>query len=151
MQNISNIIEEYLKQILNASGQGYIEVRRSDLADQFNCVPSQINYVISTRFTPERGYVVESKRGGGGFIRIRKLAFLRTDSLAVNIIRAIGDNLSQREAEGMIYQLLEAELITDRESAMLLAAVNRDVLGVALPIRDRLRAALLSAMLLSIL
>lgn len=73
MRNVSEVIEQYLKQILQQSPGGVIEIQRNDLADQFNCVPSQINYVISTRFTLEKGYIVESKRGGGGYIRIQKI------------------------------------------------------------------------------
>ncbi|MDB5085722.1 MAG: CtsR family transcriptional regulator [Bacilli bacterium] len=150
MQNISNIIEEHLKQILNASRQGYIEIRRSDIADQFNCVPSQINYVISTRFTPERGYVVESKRGGGGYIRIRRLGFERTDALAEKLIAIIGGSITQREAEGIIYRLVDEQLINRRESFILLAAIDRNVLTIGLPVRDQLRAAILSAMLMTV-
>ena len=72
MRNVSDIIEQYLKHILQESPEGAVEIQRNDLADQFQCVPSQINYVISTRFTLEKGYFVESKRGGGGYIRIQK-------------------------------------------------------------------------------
>lgn len=78
MRNISNIIENHLKIILDQSKKGYIEIQRSELADQFQCVPSQINYVINTRFTVEKGYLVESKRGGGGFIRIRRCNLSKT-------------------------------------------------------------------------
>ena len=73
MPNISDIIEQYLKQVLELSEREIVEIRRSEIADKFQCVPSQINYVINTRFTVERGYLVESKRGGGGFIRIAKV------------------------------------------------------------------------------
>ena len=73
MRNISDIIERYLKGILHESPEGLIEIQRNDLADQFSCVPSQINYVISTRFTLEKGYLVESKRGGGGYVRIQRI------------------------------------------------------------------------------
>ena len=72
MRNISDIIEEYLKQVLEKSEEEIVEIKRSEIANKFQCVPSQINYVINTRFTLERGYIVESKRGGGGFIRIIK-------------------------------------------------------------------------------
>ena len=75
MSSISDIIERYLKKIINESEDGVIEIKRSELADIFQCVPSQINYVISTRFTVEKGYIVESKRGGGGFIRIQKVRY----------------------------------------------------------------------------
>ena len=73
MRNISDIIESYLKQIFEMSQQDILEIKRSEVADKFQCVPSQINYVINTRFTIERGYLVESKRGGGGYIRIMKV------------------------------------------------------------------------------
>lgn len=73
MRNISDIIERYLKSILHESPEGMVEIQRNDLADQFSCVPSQINYVISTRFTLEKGYLVESKRGGGGYVRIQRI------------------------------------------------------------------------------
>ena len=70
MRNISDIIEQYLKQVIDLSNNNVIEIKRNEIADRFECVPSQINYVINTRFTLERGFVVESKRGGGGYIRI---------------------------------------------------------------------------------
>ena len=73
MRNISDIIENYLKQVLELSERELVEIKRSEIADKFQCVPSQINYVINTRFTIEKGYVVESKRGGGGYIRIMKV------------------------------------------------------------------------------
>ena len=73
MRNISDVIETYLKQVLEISQQDILEIKRSEIADKFQCVPSQINYVINTRFTIERGYIVESKRGGGGYIRIMKV------------------------------------------------------------------------------
>lgn len=72
MRNISDIIEQYLKQVIDLSNNNVIEIKRNEIADRFECVPSQINYVINTRFTLERGFVVESKRGGGGYIRIIK-------------------------------------------------------------------------------
>ena len=72
MRNISDIIENYLKKVLELSDTEIIEIKRGEMADKFQCVPSQINYVINTRFTIERGYLVESKRGGGGYIRITK-------------------------------------------------------------------------------
>ena len=73
MRNISDIIEQYLKQVIDLSNNNVIEIKRNEIADRFECVPSQINYVINTRFTLERGFVVESKRGGGGYIRIIKV------------------------------------------------------------------------------
>lgn len=76
MRNISDIIENYLKQVLELSESEIVEIKRSEVANKFQCVPSQINYVINTRFTMEKGYMVESKRGGGGYIRISRLNFI---------------------------------------------------------------------------
>ncbi|MDQ0190372.1 CtsR family transcriptional regulator [Alicyclobacillus cycloheptanicus] len=144
--NISDIIERYLKQIIQKSQAGVIELQRSDLAELFQCVPSQINYVISTRFSIEQGYVVESKRGGGGYIRIRQLRFNDHQPLA-QIVQSIGVSLSQREAEGMIERLEREEIVSRREANLLRAAVHRDTLRVELPSRDELRARLLAQML----
>lgn len=151
LRNISDVIEQYIKQILKNAHVGFIEIQRNDLADQFNCVPSQINYVISTRFTIEKGYVVESKRGGGGYIRIRKMDLSENSPLFQTIMQLIGSHISQREAEGIITRLLDEELITVREGRMLEAAIHRDVLQLIVSERDKIRANILAAMLLTIL
>lgn len=151
MRNVSDIIEQYLKHILQKSPDSTIEIQRNDLADHFQCVPSQINYVISTRFTLEKGFVVESKRGGGGYIRIQKIELPTHDDMQGHIFQAIGDQLDQPSAEGLIYQLEEGQFLTAREAAALRAAVSRDVLAVQLPLRDQLRARVLRAMLVSLL
>ncbi|WP_018759745.1 CtsR family transcriptional regulator [Paenibacillus terrigena] len=151
MRNISDIIEQYLKSILHESPGSMIEIQRNELADQFSCVPSQINYVISTRFTLEKGYVVESKRGGGGYIRIQRIQLPAEQAIQEHLRHTIGDRIEQGAAEGLIYQLEEARMITRREANLLRAAVNRDVLVIKLPLRDELRASLLRAMLLSLL
>ena len=98
MRNISDIIESYLKQVIDKNGKGHIEVKRSELADQFQCVPSQINYVINTRFTIERGYFVESKRGGGGFIRIARVELHSKKDLIDEVIDQIGQSIPQTAA-----------------------------------------------------
>ncbi len=89
MRNISDIIEGYLKQVLELGGEGHIEIKRSEIADKFQCVPSQINYVINTRFTAERGYLVESKRGGGGYIRILRVRANSQIDLIDDVLRQI--------------------------------------------------------------
>ncbi|MCL6627591.1 MAG: CtsR family transcriptional regulator, partial [Alicyclobacillus shizuokensis] len=115
----------------------------------FECVPSQINYVISTRFSAEQGYIVESKRGGGGYIRIRRVR-LGGDQPLMRAAQSIGDSLSQREAEGLIERLQQERLLSAREAALLKAAVSRDALYVDLPYRDQLRARLVIRMLLAL-
>ncbi|BCJ87371.1 CtsR family transcriptional regulator [Effusibacillus dendaii] len=151
LSNISDIIEQYIKDILLSGQAGYVEIQRNDLADRFRCVPSQINYVISTRFTVERGYIVESKRGGGGYIRIRKMDLDKGGNVYQTVLRLIGRQISFREAEDVIQRLLEERLITQREARMLLAAVDGDLLQMAASERDRFRAQLLSVLLMAIL
>lgn len=151
LANITDLIETYLKQILQNSSEGSIEIQRSDLADKFSCVPSQINYVISTRFTLEKGYYVESKRGGGGYIRIQQVNLPSLEAVQRHIQQTVGEQIDQNVAEGLIYQLEEARFITVREAHLLKAAVSRDVLALKLPLRDEVRAKLLKAMLIALL
>ncbi|MDN4069162.1 CtsR family transcriptional regulator [Paenibacillus sp. FSL R5-0407] len=151
MRNISDIIEKYLKSILHESPEGAIEIQRNDLADQFSCVPSQINYVISTRFTLEKGYLVESKRGGGGYVRIRRIELPGPTTLHTHLHQTIGDEIGQSAAEGLIYQLEEARFLSSREASLMRAAVSREILMVKLPYRDQIRARLMKAMLISLL
>jgi len=151
MRNISDLIEHYLKQMLQDSSEGAVEIQRNELADRFSCVPSQINYVISTRFTLEKGYVVESKRGGGGYIRIQRVELPTLKTIQTHIHQTIGEQVDQQAAEGLIYQLEEAGMIERREANLLRAAVSRDVIAVKLPLRDELRARLLKAMLIALL
>lgn len=151
MRNISDIIEQYLKNILHESQHGAIEIQRNDLADQFRCVPSQINYVISTRFTLEKGYVVESKRGGGGYIRIQKVEIGSQGTIHDHIMQTVTNEIDQATAEGLIYQLSESEFITLREANLLRAAISRDALAIKLPLRDEIRARVLKNMLISLL
>ncbi len=151
MRNISDLIEQYLKHMLQESSDGAVELQRNDLADRFSCVPSQINYVISTRFTLEKGYFVESKRGGGGYIRIQRVELPTLTAIQGHIVHTIGDQVDQSAAEGLIYQLEEAEFITRREANLLRAAVSRESIAVKLPLRDEIRARLLRAMLITLL
>lgn len=147
MRNISDIIEQYLKQVLDLSEKDVVEIKRSEIADKFQCVPSQINYVINTRFTLERGYIVESKRGGGGFIRIIKVKSHNTSHLFEQVLNIIPGKISQTSSENLIIRLVEEEVITEREAKMMLSVMDRSVIGVDLPYRDELRAKLLRAML----
>ncbi|NHN35106.1 CtsR family transcriptional regulator [Paenibacillus agricola] len=151
MRNVSEIIEQYLKNILHLSDEGIVDIQRNDLADQFDCVPSQINYVISTRFTLEKGYVVESKRGGGGYIRIQKIELNAHGSVLDLIFKTISTEIDQGTSEGLLYQLEESGYVTSREAALMKAAISRDVLLLKLPIRDEIRAKILKAMLISLL
>jgi transcriptional regulator CtsR len=151
MRNISDIIESHLNLILNESKKGYIEIQRGDLADQFQCVPSQINYVINTRFTVEKGYLVESKRGGGGFIRIRKVQLINNQELLQKILNMIDIEISQAKAEDIIDRLLEIGVVTERESRLMQTVIQRNILSFNVQLRDQLRAKLLKAMMIALL
>ncbi|MCS7463540.1 CtsR family transcriptional regulator [Paenibacillus doosanensis] len=151
MRNVSEVIEQYLKHIIQQSTDGIVEIQRNELADQFECVPSQINYVISTRFTLEKGYIVESKRGGGGYIRIQKIELNTHGSVHDHIFKTISSQIDQSASEGLLYQLEENGYITPREAAIMRAAISREVLLLKLPLRDEIRAKIMKAMLISLL
>ena len=150
MRNISDIIENYLKEVLEMSEKSLVEIKRSEIADKFECVPSQINYVINTRFTIEKGYVVESKRGGGGFIRIMKVQTYDHAHLIDQLLSLIQSRIPQNSAENLILRLVEEDVINKREAKIMLSVIDRSVLYLELPYRDELRARLLKAMLTSL-
>lgn len=150
MKNISDIIEEYLKKVLEISGEEMLEIKRSEIADKFQCVPSQINYVINTRFTIERGYLVESKRGGGGYIRIIKVRANSKNSLIDQMLSIIGKNITQPSATDIINSLFDEEVITEREARIMLSVLDRSIINLELPDRDILRSRILKAMLFSL-
>ncbi|MCP3029533.1 CtsR family transcriptional regulator [Halobacillus sp. A5] len=150
MRNISDIIEEYLKNTLEENQKHTIEIKRSEIADQFQCVPSQINYVIKTRFTVEKGYIVESKRGGGGFIRIKRVQHRSESQMFDDIIHMIQPELSQSVAVDIIERLKDHESITEREARMMASVMEREVLAFPLPLRDEIRSRILTAMLFTL-
>lgn len=151
LRNTTEIIEQYLKNVLLNSPDQVVEIGRNELAEKFQCVPSQINYVIQTRFTLEKGYLVESKRGGGGFIRIQRIQLPSHDKIVDYLMENLSDSVDQDTAEGLIEQLEESKLITEREAKMLQAAVHRDNIELRLPLRDEVRAKILKAMLIALL
>ena len=123
-QNMSDLIENYLKKVLHKNET--VEIRRSEIADQFNCVPSQINYVINTRFTIQQGYVVESKRGGGGYIRIMKVNLVDEMDVLNELGNLIPEELSEREGNHLLQNLYENELISKREAQMMSLMMEKD-------------------------
>jgi transcriptional regulator of stress and heat shock response len=150
MRNISDIIENYLKKVFESSGNEIVEIKRSEIADKFQCVPSQINYVINTRFTIERGYMVESKRGGGGYIRIMKVHSHDHAHLVDQLMSLVDNRVSQSTAEDLVYRLVEEKVITLREAKIMISVMDRSVLYIDLPDRDELRARMLKAMLITL-
>ena len=145
-KSISDIIEEYLKQILGESSQ--IEIRRSEIANHFDVVPSQINYVIKTRFTIQHGYLVQSKRGGGGYIRIERVNLLDNVDVLNSLIQAIGDSISERDAYDIVRTLYDEKLLTRHEGDLMLVALSKQTLNVNdCNVEARLRARILISML----
>ena len=144
-KNMSDIIEAYLKKVLGHSDQ--VEIRRSEMADLFNCVPSQINYVINTRFTVQKGYLVESKRGGGGYIRIIKVKLLDESEMLDTIIEIVGDNITQNNAYAIVQKLYDDEFLTKREAVILMAAMDKTVLGLESNVAKIVRARILKSCL----
>ncbi len=145
---LSDLIADFI--LSGLSNGGAVELQRSELADRFNCVPSQINYVISTRFSPEHGYLVESQRGGGGYIRITRLQTDRP-SVIMHAINAIGDTLSFQSAVAFMKNLLSYSAISDENAKLILSAVTETALASAdVTLRPRLRASIVKQCLLSL-
>ena len=126
-KNTSDHIEAYIKAILDQAG--IVELQRSQLADTFQVVPSQINYVIKTRFTESRGYLVESKRGGGGYIRIGRIEFSNHHEMLRDLLYSIGERVSQEIYEDILQLLVEQDLMTKQEMTLLTAVATDRVLG----------------------
>jgi transcriptional regulator CtsR len=143
---ISDRIEAFITALLESEENECVELKRNELAGIFNCVPSQINYVISTRFSPQRGYAVESKRGGGGYLRIRRISV--TDNNPVySVIQSIPDSLSASDADAYIKWLKKNDAIDEKLMTVMLAAVSDRSLTIAQPAKDILRANTLKNML----
>ena len=127
LKNTSDHMEAYIKAILDQSG--IVELQRSQLADTFQVVPSQINYVIKTRFTESRGYLVESKRGGGGYIRIGRIEFSNHHEMLRDLLYSVGEEVSLVIFEDVLRLLFEQDLVTRQEMNLLLAMATDRVLG----------------------
>ena len=145
---MSDMIEEFIKELFTDESD-YIEIGRNDLAEQFNCVPSQINYVISTRFKPSQGYYVESKRGGGGHIRIKKIDMTKSSYL-MHIITNIEDGLTAQEVDLLISDLLSYGIVSEKEAKLLKVATSDNILIIPTQYRDDLRANIFKNMLLNL-
>lgn len=145
---MSDIIEEFIKDLFDDENEA-IEIQRNELAEHFNCVPSQINYVISTRFKPSQGYYVESRRGGGGHITIKKVNNTKDDYI-MHIINNIGQNLTSNEVDILISDFLSYNIIDKKEAKLLKVATSDNVLGLPKNIKDEVRARIFKNMLLNI-
>ena len=145
---MSDMIEEFIKELFDETD--YIEIQRNDLAEQFNCVPSQINYVISTRFKPAQGYYVESKRGGGGHITIRKMDIAKSEYI-MHIIESIDEKITSQEVDIFISNLLSYDVISEEQAKLLKVATSDNVLIIPSEYRDLLRASIFKNMLVNLI
>jgi transcriptional regulator CtsR len=148
MNTLADQIESYIKRLLTEH-DGVVELRRGDLAGVFMCVPSQINYVLETRFTTQQGYIVESRRGGGGYIRIVRLSL--TDPHLINLIKNKERRVSRQNGELLIKRLVEEEFLTVREGMIILALLDCPVLEVEYADAESLRGAMLNTLLINLL
>lgn len=149
MPGLSNTIERFIKSMLELAEDGIIEIQRNELAEKFECAPSQINYVLTTRFTPYKGYYIESRRGGGGYIKIIKVSIDEYEDINNIIIDAIGESITKNKAYHIIDGLIEEGFITHREGDIIKAAIgDRALCTENVNNRNKLRAGVLKNILL---
>lgn len=147
---LSDAIEQFIKTMLSQD-ENEVELKRNELAEYFGCAPSQINYVLATRFTPDHGYLIESRRGGGGYIRIFRMQQDTSEQLLYLLNERIGDSIDELSASHLIQQLCEREIISAREASLMNAAISQRALSLPLTaeMKNAQRARILKSMLLT--
>lgn len=151
MASLSDLIESFIKEMLEGSDDDFLEIQRNELANTFKCAPSQINYVLATRFTTDKGYYIESRRGGGGCIKIRRADIDKNEYIKNAVNSSIGYEITQQEAENYINVFEERRYITEREARLMNAVINDKSISLPKNLRNRLRSRLLKAMVVSII
>ncbi|SHH44428.1 CtsR family transcriptional regulator [Tepidibacter thalassicus] len=150
MPSISDVIEKFIKELLKENKN--IEIRRNELANFFNCAPSQINYVLTTRFNIDNGYYIESKKGGGGYIKIIKIDLDKNQYIKGVIYEKIKDNITYISSKKLISNLRQLGIITAREEKIILAAIDdKSINAPVKDLKDKIRASILKNILMSIL
>ncbi len=148
---LSDSIESFIKTLMTQE-EPEVELKRNELAEYFGCAPSQINYVLATRFSPDHGYLIESRRGGGGYIRIVRVVQSGAQRLMYLTNERIGDAISEAEAVRLIHQLCEQGLVSVQEGEIMRAAVSAQATSIPIPdtLKEALRARTLKTMLMTI-
>ena len=146
---VSDMIEEFIKELFTQD-EDYVEIQRNELAEHFNCVPSQINYVIQTRSKPSQGYYVESKRGGGGHIKIKKVNITKSNYF-MHIINSVGNTLTNQEVDIFISNFLSYQMVSSIEAKLIKIATSDNVLKLPQPTRDEIRANIFKNMLVNLI
>lgn len=145
MAQLSDSIEHFIKELMDEGTQ--IEVRRNELAQHFGCAPSQINYVLATRFSVDHGYIIESRRGGGGYVRIVRIREDGENNLLNLLIKRVGNAIDLDSGCAIIAHLLDRKIVTANEAKIMRAAIERNALALPVSAKDVLRAAVLKNML----
>ena len=148
MAQLSDTIERFIKELM--SEDAHIELRRNELAQHFGCAPSQINYVLATRFSVDHGYIIESRRGGGGYVRIVRMRPREEGNLLDALIKRIGNSIDEETAFAIIQHLYDSKLVTAKEAALIRAAVGRNALALPVSGKDVLRAAVFKNILIQV-
>lgn len=146
-KNASEIIENYLKNLFKNDDCEWIEICRSDVANLFDVVPSQINYVIKTRFSIQNGYLVKSKRGGGGYIKIEKVDIINDFSFLDDLIKYVGNSISEQESFKVLQTLLDNQLITNREKIIISVSLDKSIFSKKTIDENNIRAKILTAII----
>ena len=150
MARISDIIAQFINDMIEDKKDKEVIIQRNELADKFNCAPSQINYVLTTRFTSEKGYMIESRRGGGGYIIIKRIEYNNKEKQVEAINKAIGESLTYSAALLLLEHLYETNLITKRELEIVKISINDRTLSNAED-KNKLRAEILKGIITVIL
>lgn len=148
MAQLSDSIEQFIKELM--CEDAHIELRRNELAQHFGCAPSQINYVLATRFSVDHGYIIESRRGGGGYVRIVRMQERDEGNLLEALLKRVGNSLDEDTANAIIMHLSDLKLITGKEASLMRSAVSRNALALPISAKDVLRAAVLRNMLVQV-
>jgi transcriptional regulator CtsR len=153
MSILSDSIENFIKALMQEENESnQVEVRRNELAEYFHCAPSQINYVLTTRFSPDRGYYTQSRRGGGGYIRIIRVEHEDDSHYMLHLIhQRIGDELSQPTALDIIKYMMDHKIVSPREATLMMAALTDRAINIPIQNKDRIRANLLKEMVTSLI
>ena len=154
--SLTRKIEEYIGHLLEENGGGTILLRRKDLAEHFECVPSQINYVLRSRFAPENGFIVESQRGGHGYIRVVQLTFKNCDEEAVHLEYLVGNKISEQDSRRLLMNLQNRKMLSPRERLIIEVALRdqeengKNLYDISIHKREIMRASLLKKLLTSL-
>lgn len=149
MTNISDIIEEFILEQLEGSDNIYLS--RNELASFFSCAPSQINYVLSTRFTMPKGYMIESHRGGGGYIKLFKVNYEKNDYVERLIGEVLSNDIDYQSAIAILDNLYKMDIFTDKQCKILKSAISPKALAMPVKIENRLRSNIMRSVLINYL